>query len=92
MISPGDLYVAVITLLLLVALGAAVPVLKGIVLDGIERQRAGEATEASESESESEDGDGSSPTASDEPYAICSNCETPNDRAFSYCRECGERL
>jgi hypothetical protein len=87
-ISPGDLYVAVITLLLLVALGAAIPVLKGIVLDGIERQRASEATEPSESE----DGDGSSPTESDRPHAICSNCETPNDRAFSYCRECGERL
>ncbi|MEF8915508.1 DUF7577 domain-containing protein [Natronomonas sp.] len=81
----GELYVAIIVLLLLVALGAAIPVLKGIVIDGIERQR-GDAT------SESAVTEDSPPVDPDGTSAVCPNCGTTNDPDFTYCRECGSRL
>jgi hypothetical protein len=84
--SPEDLYVVVTALLLLVALGVAVPVLKGILVDGIERQRG------SDTATESTTVDDSSPMASDGAHAVCADCGTPNDPDFSYCRECGARL
>lgn len=82
---PGGLYVLFITLLLLVALGLAVPVLRGIVIEGIERQRSGEGRHTP-------DATETPPADSDRPRAVCSNCETRNDDDFVYCRECGTRL
>jgi hypothetical protein len=84
-----ELYTVITAVLLLAALGAAIPVLRGILRDGIERQQSGEATLTPESDSES---DGESTTAPRETRAVCSKCATPNDPAFSYCRECGTRL
>lgn len=93
MISPGGVYVAVITVLLLVALGAAIPVLKGIVIDGIERHRSGEATRRADSDDPSPGrDDGARATTADGPHTVCSNCETPNAPDFTYCRACGTRL
>jgi hypothetical protein len=85
-VSPEDIYVAVTALLLLIALGVAVPVLRGILIDGIERQRGSDAA------TESTTVDDSPPMASDGAHAVCSDCGTPNDPDFSYCRECGARL
>ncbi|WP_336135028.1 DUF7577 domain-containing protein [Natronomonas amylolytica] len=83
MFPSGELYVAITALLLLIALGAAIPVLKGIVLDGIERRRTRETTET-------EPADDS--TGNSGPHVVCSACGTPNDPNFSYCRACGTRL
>lgn len=82
----SSLYTAVTALLLLIALGVAIPVLKDIVIDGIERNREGDATVKSTATEESSPGD------RDGSSAVCQNCETPNDPDFFYCRECGCRL
>ncbi|QLD85468.1 zinc ribbon domain-containing protein [Natronomonas halophila] len=86
MVSPENLYIVVTALLLLIALGVAIPVLKGIVIDGIERNREGDTTVRSATAEES------SPDGSVGPHAVCADCGTPNDPDFSYCRECGARL
>lgn len=85
MTQSGGLYLAFITLLLLIALGVAIPVLRDIVIEGIERQR-GDATDEPEAAADP------SSDPHDGPRVICSNCETPNDPDFTYCRECGTRL
>jgi hypothetical protein len=81
----GELYVAITALLLLIALGAAIPVLRGIVIDGIERQREDVTSESTVTED-------SPPADPDGTSVVCSDCETPNDPDFTYCRECGSRL
>ena len=96
MVTPGQLYAAVAVVLLLVALAVAIPVLKQIVVDGIERRRkwkTGEMERYTEDEeydrgpASALDGDAEDPTT-----LTCRHCGTENDAGFSHCRECANPL
>lgn len=78
------LYVGLVTLLLLVALGASVPVLVRMVREGRERWRDDDATGPHPEPEDDEPGD--------EDGQPCPHCGTGNDPAFTYCRRCGESL
>ena len=96
MVTPGEVYAAVITILLLVALAAAIPVLKQIVVDGIERQRKWRSGEM-ERYTEDEEYDRGPPAALDgeatpQTHLTCRHCGAENDPGFTYCSECVEPL
>jgi len=80
MVAPGTLYLLVATVLALVAHGAAVPVLAGIVRDGRERLRRGGPKP---------------PTADDIADAgcvRCRHCGAVNESEYVYCGECSGAL
>lgn len=94
MVAPGQLYAAVVGLLLLVALGVSVPVLKQIVLDGLERQRkrrAGELERYTEDE-EYHRSPGPPDDAAERESGTCRQCGAENDPDFMYCRRCAAPL
>ncbi|WP_128905977.1 zinc ribbon domain-containing protein [Halorubrum amylolyticum] len=98
MVDPGLLYLAVIGMLLLVALGLGVRVLRGIVGDAREirrKRRSGELEPYAEDEEydrvprDPAEGDGErGGTAS----TTCPQCGADNDAAFDYCRRCASPL
>jgi hypothetical protein len=95
-VTPGEIYAAVITILLLVALAVAIPVLKQIVVDGIERRRKWQSGEM-ERYTEDEEYNSGPPAALDDESAPqtrlnCRHCGAENDPAFTYCSECVEPL
>jgi hypothetical protein len=83
-VTAGQLYLLVVTVLLLAALAAAVPVLAGIVREGRQRLRRGQPHPP---ESDADDSHG---TPTDE--RSCPHCGTDNEPGFSYCRHCLEPL
>lgn len=94
----GQLYLLVITVLLLAALAAAVPVLRDIVRDGRERQRKWQSGEM-ERYAEDEDFDAKSPAPLDDESESavrgtvdCPRCGEENSTEFTYCYHCTERL
>ena len=94
MVSFGTVYTALVVVFLLIALGLAVPVLKGIVVDGLERRRKWKTGEM-ERYTEDEEFDSVPPAADgDESDArrICSQCGAENDPAFAYCARCAAPL
>jgi hypothetical protein len=95
-VTPGQVYAAVTVVLLLVGLAVAVPVLKQIVVDGIERRRKWNAGEM-ERYTENEESEREPPTvADDEPEEIrevaCRHCGAENSPEFTHCRECAQPL
>jgi len=80
MVTAGELYVLTATVMALVALAAAIPVLRDIVRDGRERLREGPAPPAAESESD------------DVAGVRCHHCGTINEAGFVYCEECSRQL
>ncbi|GGN99968.1 DUF7577 domain-containing protein [Haloarcula pellucida] len=87
MVTPGEMYVLVVTGLAFIALAVAIPVLLRIVVDGRERWREGPPTHADEGETPGEGGQSADP---DRPR--CPHCGTENDADFVYCRVCLEQL
>ncbi|RKD93549.1 DUF7577 domain-containing protein [Halopiger aswanensis] len=94
MVPLEELYVTVVGILLLAALGACIPVLLQIFRDGLERQRkrtSGErnrGTEADDADSSASARQRTETTA----RLTCDHCGATNDSEFSYCRCCLERL
>lgn len=83
------LYLLAITVLLLVALALAVPVLVGIAREGLERSRQSGKTYPDE------DGDiAPSTTSADDrtDTLVCSHCGAENSAEFSYCQDCAKQL
>lgn len=97
MVSPGQLYVGVITVLLLVALGVSIPVLTRIVRDGLERRRERQAGER-ERDTADEEYDRITTAAELDEDAEgstrlrCRQCGAENDPTFTYCRRCATSL
>ncbi|MFC7131731.1 MULTISPECIES: DUF7577 domain-containing protein [Salinibaculum] len=96
MVTFGEVYAAVITVLLLVALAVAIPVLKRIVVDGIERRRKWKTGEM-ERYTEDPEFDRGPPAALDGdaetgPGVTCTQCGTANEAGFTYCENCLGRL
>lgn len=92
MASPGQFYAAAIGVLLLIALGATLPVLAQIARDGLERHRKRRAGEL-ERYTEDEEFDRGPPAAletdvADRTRVTCRRCGTENDPQFTYCRRC----
>jgi hypothetical protein len=89
-------YAAVTVALLLVALAVAIPVLKQIVIDGIDRRRkwnSGEIEQYTEDEEYEREPSAIPDDESGEPGQIpCQNCGAENDAEFTHCRECAEPL
>ena len=90
--SLEQLYAAVVIGLLLAALGASIPVLKGIYRDARERQPR---TRKHEPGTQDHDADTavSDPTAvetvtADGTRVVCRRCGVANDPSFTYCRRC----
>ncbi|EMA60674.1 zinc ribbon domain-containing protein [Halorubrum lipolyticum] len=91
MIDLGAIYLAVTGALLLVALGAGLRVLRGIVREGRDlrrRRRAGEVEKYTEDE---EYGPGSADDSS-HSTATCPQCGAANESGFDYCRRCAAPL
>jgi len=78
MVTAGELYVLTATVMALVALVAAIPVLRDIVREGRERWRDGPASAV-------ENGDGSGGVQ-------CRHCGAVNEAGYAYCEECSQRL
>lgn len=97
MLTPGQIYFAIVTLLLLVALGVGIPILKGILEEGLERRRKWKSGEL-EPYTEDEEFDRGPPAAlegettaaetTEQPCRTCRQCGAENDMAFRYCRRC----
>lgn len=94
MVAPEHLYGVLVTVLLLVALGVSLPVLAGIVRDGLKRhrkRRRGEMdryTDDQESDRLPGDPPADAHAVDDRRGAACRQCGTTNDPAFTYCRRC----
>ena len=80
MVTAGELYVLTATVLALVALAVAIPVLLDIAREGRERWRAGGPDPPV--------GDGTD----DAEGVRCGHCGTVNEPGFAYCEECSWAL
>lgn len=96
MVSPGEIYVTAVVILLLAALGASIPVLVGIFRDGLERHRERQSGERRpDIEDETPDRDSAArrrQTATGSTRLACRHCGAANDPEFEYCWRCTERL
>jgi hypothetical protein len=104
MVDAGSIYLAVTGVLLFVALGAGLHVLRGIVREGRDlrrRRRAGEVETHPEDEEydpgppagpEDECGGTTGPSDSNDPTATCPQCGADNESDFNYCRRCAAPL
>ena len=81
MVTAGQLYLLAMTVMALVALAAAVPVLRDIVLEGRERLREGPASPVADGNS-GDGGDG----------VRCRHCGTENEPGYAYCEACSRQL
>ena len=91
--TPGQLYVLIVTLLLFAALGASIPVLAGIVRDARERQRERRTAERKPDDSPGDEHpDRSAANAVDadteETSLTCRQCGAENEPGFTYCYRC----
>lgn len=92
MVTLGQLYAAVVMGLLLAALGVSIPVLIGIVRDGLERHTQRAAGRDRDLEARSDE-DGTADTDTAAPTSVlCPQCGVENDPAYTYCRCCAEPL
>jgi len=93
----GTLYLLAVTILLLIALAVTLPVIRDIVLEGIERRREWKDDQI-ERNTDSEVFDADSPdTRADEDetdpdHQTCRHCGTVNDAGYTFCEECAEPL
>ncbi|WP_340100098.1 DUF7577 domain-containing protein [Salinibaculum salinum] len=93
----GTLYLLAVTILLLVALAVTLPVIRDIVLEGIERRREWKDDEI-ERDTDGEVFDAGPPTAgadevqTDPDRQTCRHCGTVNDAGYTFCEECAEPL
>lgn len=93
----GTVYALVLTVALLVALAASVPVLLGIFRDARERRRKRRAGELDRYAEDEEYGPGPSEGVdAPDPLAVgrvfCRSCDAQNEAEFTYCRRCGAQL
>lgn len=95
MLDAGHLFVGLVTIGVLVAIGVSIPVLKQLVQDGLERHRELRAGERERFTEDPEydrsnaivEGDVGEPTR-----LPCRRCGAENDPEFTYCRRCAEPL
>jgi hypothetical protein len=87
MVTGGQLYVLVVTVMALVALAAAIPVLVGIAREGRERLRMGGPEPPT---SEGEDGENIGQNGTDGVH--CPHCGTENEAGYDYCEACSRAL
>lgn len=92
MLDVGLLYFVTVGVLLLVALGLGLRVLRGIVQEARTRRRQRRAGEA-ERYTEDEEYGRNSPDVAEEDdgtpsQSTCRKCGTENDPGFRYCRRC----
>ncbi|MBX0286564.1 DUF7577 domain-containing protein [Haloarcula salinisoli] len=80
MVTVGELYLLTVTVMALVALAAAVPVLRDIAREGRKRLQQG----------------GPEPPVEEAPDDIdgvrCRHCGAMNDNGYTYCEECSQQL
>lgn len=89
----AEAFFVALVLLHLVALGASVPVLRGIVRDGLERQRNWQTGELTRYEEDEEYGVPPDARPADPSgTATCPECGSENRAGFTFCRSCGECL
>ena len=92
MVTPGEMYTAVVVVLLLFALGVCLPVLKRVVVEGIERRRkwnSGEIERYSDVEVSTEEPAAALEADLEERTATtCRRCGSENDPGYTYCRRC----
>ncbi|WP_226011759.1 DUF7577 domain-containing protein [Halomicrobium salinisoli] len=96
--TPGQAYFVLAVAVLLVGLAVSIPVLLGILTDGIDRQRERRTGEV-ERYTEDPEYDRGPPAALDGEGAEagdgrlrCRHCGAVNDGGFRYCRRCVEPL
>lgn len=95
-VTPGQLYAAVILVLLLFALGVSIPVLVRIFREGLERRRKWKNGEIERyTEDEEYDRGPAAPLEEDaagRTRLTCRHCGAKNDPAFRYCGRCAAPL
>ena len=84
----GQLYLLAVTVMLLFALALAIPVLRDIVMEGLERHYD---RKTSDIESGTDRSGGSSDTH-DSDGKRCPHCGTVNDGEYNFCQECAAQL
>jgi hypothetical protein len=84
----GQLYLLAVTVMLLFALALAIPVLRDIVMEGLERHYDRKTSDIASEPDQSGRSNDDSATA--EGY--CPNCGAVNDDKYTFCQECAERL
>jgi len=80
MVTFGDLYVLVGTVMGLIALAVAIPVLIDIAREGRERLRQGRPEPPAEDDGDDIDG------------VRCHHCGSENEEGYAYCAVCSEPL
>ncbi len=81
MVTTGELYLLVVTVMALVAFAAAIPVLLDIAREGRERLREGPVSPVEGAD----EGDG-------DDGVRCRHCGTVNEGEYAYCEECSQQL
>ncbi|SIS18860.1 zinc ribbon domain-containing protein [Natronorubrum thiooxidans] len=96
MVTPGQLYTAIVIILLLFALGLSIPVLKRILVEGLERRQkwnAGELKRDTDDEASNRDPHSILEEETDgHPHLTCRQCGAANDPGFRYCHRCTAKL
>ncbi|WP_302082642.1 DUF7577 domain-containing protein [Salinibaculum rarum] len=91
----GTLYLLSVAVLLLVALALTLPVIRDIVLEGLERRRKWNNDEI-ERYTEDEEFDAGPPAVeadeTDPDRQACQHCGAVNDADYAFCAECSEPL
>ena len=84
----GELYVLVITILLLFALAITLPVIRDIVFEGLERRRQwdSEKTDTTATDTTTALPDAETTTRD------CPHCGATNDADYEFCQQCSEPL
>jgi hypothetical protein len=83
MVTAGELYAIAMTGMALVALAAAIPVLRDIVREGSERLRQGGPAPPVEAADGNRDTDDT---------VRCPHCGAENEPGYVYCEGCAKRL
>lgn len=81
MVTAGELYLLAMTVMALVALAAAIPVLVEIAREGRERWRAGGPERP-----------GAGPESDKAGDVRCRHCGTKNEPGYAYCEACSRAL
>lgn len=91
----GSLYFLGVTILLLIALAVTLPVIRDIVLEGIERRRKWKEDEIERYTEDEEFDAGPSAEQTDDDTTgrqRCSHCGEINDAGYAFCQQCAEPL
>ncbi len=92
MVTPGQIYAAVVIGLLLAAIGVSVPVLIGIFRDGLERHKQRVARRDRDPEARVAEEAAANADVTERTGVPCRQCGVENDPTFTYCRCCVEPL